>query len=413
MKRKLQRTDITVVGAGIAGICAAVRAAREGSSVLLTESFPYVGGMATGGMVSPFMKYHLKGKPLVKGIFSELQELMREDGMMIDNGFSADAFRHASEKLLANAGVKLLTNTRCVAVRREKENIRSITIERTGRQELISSAFFIDTSGDAVISHLAGIPVKISEQQQAMTLFFRMRNIDVPRAVEEVRRRPENYFPWSDRFFRPDHIVSVAGYFEEIQKAQRENAFPLEIAYIFFTTLPEPGTASFNCTKLLGYDGTDLADLAAAREEGMKQVRAIRDLLIETAPGFAYAEVDKIADRVGVRETRRAVGEYVMSGNDIRKCRKFPDAVARGCYGIDIHGQEGEKDVMEDIPEGEYYEIPARTLIVRDMKNLLSAGRCLSSTREGQAALRIMPTCAATGEAAGKMAAKHKRPSET
>ncbi|MDZ7797092.1 MAG: FAD-dependent oxidoreductase [Candidatus Marinimicrobia bacterium] len=395
-----------VVGAGIAGICAAVRAARAGLSVCLVESFPYVGGMATGGMVSPFMKYHVKGIPLVKGIFSEIQDIMRSNGKMIDNGFSAEAFRFASEKLLEKAGVEVLTDHCCISVRRESEYIKDITIERKGKRKSLSASFFIDTSGDAVIAHLARLPLAVSAKQQAMTLFFRMRNIDFQRAVAEVRRFPDNFFPWSSKTVHPGHILSVAGYYEQVRLAQMKDEFPKDVSYIFYTSLPEPGTASFNCVNLRGYNGADTTDIIRAREEGLSQIRAIEKLLIRSASGFENTEVDKIADRVGVRETRRAIGEYVMNGNDIRSCRKFPDAVARGCYGIDIHGQEDEKNVMEDIPEGEYYEIPARTLIMKGMKNLLTAGRCLSSTREGQAALRIMPTCAATGEAAGKMAAE-------
>ena len=106
-----------------------------------------------------------------------------------------------------------------------------------------------------------------------------------------------------------------------------------------------------------------------------------------------------------MRETRRAIGEYIVTGDDIRSGKKFRHSVARGCYGIDIHGQKNEKDKMEDLAEGEYYEIPVESLIVKDANNLLVAGRCISATREGHGALRIMPTSSATGEACGALAA--------
>jgi len=134
---------------------------------------------------------------------------------------------------------------------------------------------------------------------------------------------------------------------------------------------------------------------------------------LKIIPGFEHAELAKVADRVGIRETRRVIGDYVVNGDDIRKHHKFEDAIAKGCYGIDIHGQKENKSVMEELPEGEYYEIPKRALFVKGLANLQAAGRCISSTREGQAALRIMPTCAATGEAAGEIAAKAIKENKT
>ena len=175
--------------------------------------------------------------------------------------------------------------------------------------------------------------------------------------------------------------------------------------YIFYTTLPDSGEASFNTTNILGLDGSTSLGLTQAEIAGRKQVFQVVDLLQTEVPGFEDAYLLETAVQVGVRETRRAVGDYIVTGDDIRTGRKFERAVARGCYGIDIHGQKNEKDSMEDLAEGEYYEIPVDALIVKDAKNLLVAGRCISSTREGHGALRIMPTSAATGEACGALSA--------
>ena len=238
-----------------------------------------------------------------------------------------------------------------------------------------------------------------------MTLFFKMKNIDFHKVTAYVKENSDDFFPWSDKHYDPKHIISVAGYFSHIKKAREEKRLSDAVQYIFFCSLPEPGTASFNCTNLLGYDGTDPKDLENAYLEGRSQIMDLLNI-INTLPGFEKAELAKVADRIGVRETRRAIGDYVMSATDIREGRKFESAVAKGCYGIDIHGQKEDENVMEELPEGEYYEIPKQALFIKGIANLQAAGRCISSTREGQAALRIMPTCAATGEAAGSIAAK-------
>ncbi|MBN2780484.1 MAG: FAD-dependent oxidoreductase, partial [Candidatus Marinimicrobia bacterium] len=377
-----------------------------GLKVVLIESFSYVGGMATGALVSPFMPHHVKGKPLVAGVFEELKNGMRVRKGMIDNGFSADVFRDVAMDLLQDAGVTLMTDAACIEVHRDTARLSGIDVLRKGEILRIAAEQFIDASGDAVLAYLADAPCELSERQQAMTVFFHMKNVDFARALTYVRDEPDNFFPWSSKLYDPSRIVSVAGYLSEVREAHKQDWLSDAVDYVFYCSLPEPGKASFNCVNLLGYDGTRRADLQKACTEGRSQIADIVRLLKNGVPGFENAELDKVADRVGIRETRRVIGDYVMTGEDIRSCRKFEDAVVRGCYGIDIHGQKDEDDVMEDIPEGEYYEMPKRALFVREAENLLAAGRCMSATREAHAALRIMPTCAGMGDAAGRIAAK-------
>ena len=399
------KTDIAIVGAGIAGISAAVAAAREGCKTLLIETFSYVGGMATGALVSPFMKHDIDGKPLVEGIFKELQDRMRAKGGMLDNGFAAGSFLETAMEMLESSGVELLLNTTLIEVERDPTAINELVLSAEGATIRVKAEQFIDCSGDAALIWLADAPFEISQEQQALTLFFKMKYIDLNKAIKYVKDHPEEFFEWSTKEYDPNHIASVAGYFSHIKKAREEKKLSEAVQYIFFCTLPEPGSASFNCTNLLGYDGTNSKDLEDAYLEGRTQIADIVHIL-KDIPGFEEARLAQIADRVGVRETRRAVGDYVMSASDIREGKKFPSAIARGCYGIDIHGQKEDENVMEELPEGEYYEIPKWALFVKGILNLQAAGRCISSTREGQAALRIMPTCAATGEAAGRIAAK-------
>jgi hypothetical protein len=401
--------DIVVAGAGIAGISAAVKAGQMGVKVALIERYAFVGGMSTAGMVSPFMKHTAGGQPLVQGIFSALENEMASLGGMIDNGFYANAFRAASYKLLTENHVSLFLDTELVSVKKEHDTIQSLVVISSGIECEIAGDVFIDTTGDAQIIFNGGFPwVKGDEKTgnlQAMTLFFRMGGIDIKRAVAYTAAHKEDFFGWMDYNFDFSKILSVAGYFSFVKKRIEQEQLSPDVHYIFYTTLPESSEASFNTTNILGLDGSTSLGLTEAELAGRRQVYQVVDLLQTEIPGFEEAYLLETAVQVGVRETRRAIGDYAVTGDDIRTGRKFERPVARGCYGIDIHGQKNEHDTMEDLAEGEYYEVPVESLMVKQSDNLLVAGRCISSTREGHGALRIMPTSSATGEACGALAA--------
>ncbi len=406
--------DVIVAGAGIAGLSAAIAAARNGSSVLLVERYGFVGGMSTAGMVSPFMKYWIQREdgnkvPLVGGIFEEINQRMAALGGMIENGFSALAFKQIVSEMLIRAGVDCALFTSTIAVERNETTIRSLTIQNGTTRKTISATVFIDTTGDAELLYLADAPwVKGDERTgmlQAMTTFFRVGGIDLAAACDDVRNHPDQYFDWSTKVYDPQQIVSIAGYHDIVRRAHERGDLPEAVTYFFFTSLPGFGETAFNTTNILGLDGSSSVDLTQAEIEGRRQVLRSFSIIKKECAGFARSYLIETSVQVGVRETRRAVGDYAMTGSDVRTGAKFPDAIARANYGVDIHGQKGEQSVMEYLKEGEYYEIPVRSLIVKEVNNLLTAGRSISSTREGHAALRIQATSSATGEAAGLLAA--------
>lgn len=401
--------DVIVVGGGIAGVSAAVRAGKEKAKTLLIEHYGFVGGMSTAGMVSPFMKHQVNGDTLVKGVFQDIEIEMRKRNGMIDNGFYANTFRTAAYHLLSEANCSILFNSEIIKVNRIDNRIKSLTVLVENQQIDIEADVFIDTTGDAQILYLGDFPwVKGDEttgKLQALTLFFRMGNIDIQKATDYVKNHKDDFFKWMTYDFDFTKIISIAGYFSNVKKAIEEGRLNPDVEYIFFTTLPESGEGSFNTSNILGMDASTSESLTQAEMIGRNQVYQVVQILQNEIPGFENSYLLETAVQVGVRETRRAVGDYIVTGNDIKNGSKFDDAIARGCYGIDIHGQKDESSRMEDLEEGQYYEIPLRSLIVKDADNLLVAGRCISSTREGHSALRIMPTSAATGEACGALAA--------
>ncbi|MCX8056913.1 MAG: FAD-dependent oxidoreductase [Ignavibacteria bacterium] len=401
--------DVVVAGAGIAGISAAIKAAREGAKVVLIDQYGFPGGMSTAGMVSPFMKHSINDEVLVRGIFEEIEFEMRKREGMIDNGFYASAFRVATFQLLKQAGVTMLFHSVITNVNRINNYIKSIQVILFGEEIEIEGKVFIDTTGDAQLVYLGNFPwVKGDEDTgrlQALTLFFRMGGIDFVEALEYVKNNKNDFFSWMTYDFDLNKIISVAGYFSIVRKAIQDKRLSEDVNYIFYTTLPASGEASFNTSNILGLDGSTSFDLTKAELLGREQVWQVVRLLQSDIPGFKNSYLIETAVQVGVRETRRAIGDYVVTEEDITKCNKFDDAVVRGCYGIDIHGQKDEQSRLDEMPENDFYEVPLRALIVKDAENLLVAGRCLSATRKAHGALRIMPTSAAMGEACGALAA--------
>lgn len=401
--------DIVVAGAGIAGISAAVKAGSMGCSVLLIEHYPFVGGMSSAGMVSPFMKSVTGGKALANGIYKDLEAAMRKTGGMIDNGFYAWAFRSAANELLRDNQVAVAYHADVVEVGVEGRQINMLKVAGPQGISDIYARQYIDTTGDAQVVSLGNFPwVKGDEKTgklQALTLFFRMGGIDVKKTAEYSRQHKADFLEWMDFNFDFSRILSIAGYTGLVKKAKEEGRFPEDVDYVFFTTLPSSGEGSFNTSNILGIDPSTSQGLTRAEQTGHEQVAQVVDFLNKDVPGFEHAYLIDTAVQVGVRETRRAVAQYMMTGGDILRAAKFSDSVARGCYGVDIHGQKGESNRMDELDEGAWYDIPLRSLRVKNAGNLMVAGRCIGATREGHAALRIQPTASATGEACGAVAA--------
>ena len=282
--------DVVIAGAGIAGICAAVKAGRMGARVALVERYGFVGGMSTAGMVSPFMKHAIHNQRLVNGIFSDIEELMIKQNGMVSNGFFANAFRSASHALLTDAHVSIFADAELLSVDKKNQEIQSLFVLMHGQEIEIEGQVFIDTTGDAQVVFAGGFPwVKGDEKTgnlQAMTLFFRMADIDIQKAAAYTIDNKEDFFPWMDFNYDFNKIISIAGYFSFVKKRIAEGKLSPDVNYIFYTTLPESGEASFNTTNILGFDGSSSYDLTQAEIAGRKQVQQVVDVLQSEIPGL-------------------------------------------------------------------------------------------------------------------------------
>jgi hypothetical protein len=151
--------------------------------------------------------------------------------------------------------------------------------------------------------------------------------------------------------------------------------------------------------------GTDVFDWSRAELESRRQMSQIATFLRRHVPGFQEAYIAQSGVHTGVRETRRIVGDYQLTAEDVLEGRKFDDVVARGAYPVDIHNPKGSGTVLKRLPPGAAYDIPLRALLPRGVDGLLVAGRCLSGTHEAHSSYRVMPIVMATGQAAGVCAA--------
>ncbi|RJS74961.1 FAD-dependent oxidoreductase [Candidatus Bathyarchaeota archaeon] len=389
--------NVVVVGGGTAGLAAAVAAGRSGAQTLLIERYGFLGGSMTAGLVNPFMPFNAGEEQIVHGIFQEIiDRLARMDGYdKKTRAFDPEIMKVVADEMVQEAGVELLLHTCVIDVIMHGNEIFGVEVHNKSGRQLVSGKVFVDATGDGDVAVMAGAPYEKGRKQdglmQPMTLVFRMAGVDVSR----VPPRKE-----INRLFLE---AKAAG----IVNIPRENV-------LYFSTTHK-GELHFNSTRVLKADGTNVEDLTRAEIEARRQMVELAKFFKERVPGFENAYLSRSGAEIGVRETRRIIGEYVMTGQDIIEARKFKDVIARGSYWIDMHnpvgqGQEDNPYAKKCPPPGESYDIPYRCLVPKKVENLLVAGRCISTTREAQAAIRIMPTVVAIGEAAGTaaaLAAKH------
>jgi hypothetical protein len=209
-----------------------------------------------------------------------------------------------------------------------------------------------------------------------------------------------------NEYFGQNHQFIVVGLREQITAAQSAG-YEIPTGRTILITGLRKGEVWVNMTRVKGTDGTDLRSLSAGEAEARRQITDIQRYLIDYVPGFERAYFTKTAPFLGIRETRRIVGEYVLNRDDVLSCRRFDDAIAVASYPIDIH-RPGDNDCTLEWC-GDCYDIPYRCLVPQRIEQLLVAGRCISTTHEAMGAIRVMATCMAMGEAAGRAAAQAVR----
>lgn len=412
-------TDVLVVGSGPSGIAAAIAAARAGaSSVRIIDRFGFVGGNLTAGLVGPCMtSFSLDGEiQLVRGIFDEFVRRMEDAGgaihpSRVDSGtgfsgfmvfghervtpFDPEAAKFIGLQMLEEAGVELMLHTFVADTVVDGRTVTGVVVANKDGLGHVPASVVIDCTGDGDVAARGGARFAYGRESdglvQPMTLFFRIKNVDDDAVDEYYRTHPENRFPFED-------IVAAA---------REDGSYPIPRRGVQLFRTPEPGVWRINTTRVLGMNGTDVADLTSAEIEARHQVADLLEFFRKRLPGLENCELLDTAATIGVRETRRILGEYTLTFEDLQQGKHFDDVIAAAGYPVDIHSPTSGDGPFDDgiPPTANIYEIPYGSLTPQDLDNVLVSGRCISATHEALAAVRVMPPCFAMGEAAGVAAA--------
>ncbi|MDR6860810.1 FAD-dependent oxidoreductase [Variovorax guangxiensis] len=390
--------DVIVCGGGVAGAMAAVAAARAGASVVLVERYGFLGGNATAGAVAQFNSWQTaNGRRVVAGLADEVvMRLGRYGGagehasFVMSTGHKMDRVEYAPEVLklvlddmVHEAGVRPLLHASVLDVGVSDRGIDGVHVLTKSGVVALRAQVLIDASGDMDALQRAGatfLELDEGEALQPATMMFRFGPIDFARF---------------DALPKAEVAALARRGYDEGRLAR---------AALHSSRDPFSNDGWFNISRL-GIDATDAMALGAAEIEGRRQAWSAAQYLRQCVPGCETGQLRAFGTQVGVRETRRIVGDHILTSEELLRPEQFPDAIAAGAYPIDIHPAAGGELRYEGLGDDHAYQIPYRSLIPVGFDNALVVGRGVSATHSAHAAIRVMTISMAVGQAAGTAAA--------
>ena len=405
----VDEVDVLVLGGGPSGIAAATAAARHGASTLLVERYGFLGGMGTAAMVTNFCGLFAEVDGVVRRVVTGIADDVLEriaaldglnrpqgDGALTVQAYDTAAYKCAADDLVLGAGARLRFHTLAVGAICDADarddlagaRIDALVIEGKSGRVALRARHFVDCSGDADLAAWAGAPFEKGTDDGYLaypTMMFRLGGVATDVAEAE----------------------GMAVLREAVRRARTNGELGFLRSAPVTRSQAHPGEWRANMTQVTRdgapVDGTNTDHLTVAEVVGRRQAVEAARFLREQVPGFERSYLQEIAPQVGIRETRRIVGRYVLTADDVVGARDFPDVV--GCNGWPI-----EKHVLGGVewrPIGGrgFHHLPYRVLLPRGVTNLLVAGRCLSATQDAQASARVSGPCFAMGQAAGTAAA--------
>jgi len=416
--------DVLVVGGGPAGVCAAIASARMGVKTILVEESGFCGGMATRGLVGPFMTcYDAEGEEMIiRGLFEEIVDRMVKRGFAIHPSevmggtaftswiklghdhvtpFEAEGLKLILDEMLMEAGVQLLYHTIFLQPIIKENAITGAILSSKSGIEVVSAKVVVDATGDGDVAVRCGAEYEMGNEElglvQPATMFFRISNVDSDKAEADIQANLHN-------FYRKDG-VNYRSFHWRVSEARENGDWTMDRVSIGLFRMPKKDEWCVNTSRIMNVDSTDNESLTRAEIEGRKQADDIMRFLKKYIPGCEDARIKSTASHVGIRESRHIKGEYRLTAEDLISAKVPEDSIVLAANSVDVHGRFGPKSNEYTPINGKYYGIPYRSLIPFGIEGLLLAGRCISADSTAAGAIRVMPPCMAIGQAAGTAAA--------
>ncbi|MDU4697528.1 MAG: FAD-dependent oxidoreductase [Paenibacillus sp.] len=396
--------DVLVVGGGASGIAAAISAAEGGASTLLIEQRGFLGGMGTVALVPAFCPFTDKEKPIIRGIGMKLMERMKQacnanyraeyketlDWVPID----PEVLKRVYDEALLESGVSLLYHTFVfdVQLSEDRTKVEGVVIANKSGRSFIRCRYLIDATGDGDMAALAGVPFQKGGDQgelQPGSMCYLLANVDRMKFKQFLQETGD-----------------TGQLHQTVERAIAEGALSEGRKSISGLAWVNDYLVGVNFGHVFGIDGTKAEDLTRGAIEGRKLAERQVEFFRKYVPGFEQAHLVASGEQIGIRETRRIQGDYVLTVDDFIAARSFPDDIARNAYYIDIHlANQKSEMTFNHLPPGQSHGVPYRILLPVGIENVWVAGRSASSDRAVQGSLRVMPNCFAMGQAAGTAAA--------
>ncbi len=399
-----REVDVVVAGGGASGIAAAISAAANGANTLLVEQRGFLGGMGTVSLVPAFCPFTDKEKTIVRGVGLELMERMKQacnseyrkayehalDWVPID----PETLKRVYDDAALESGASLLFHTFIydVLLSEDKRTIEGLFIVNKSGRSLIRCRYAVDATGDADLAALSGAPFQKGGEQgelQPGSLCYLLANVDRRKFLSYLRETGD-----------------TGQLHKTVERAIAEGALPGGRKSVSGLAWVNDYLVGVNFGHVFGIDGTKAEDLTRGAVEGRKLAERQARFFRTYVPGFEEAHMVASGEQVGIRETRRIQGDYVLTADDFMEARSFPDDISRNAYYIDIHLATSKGSMsFTHLPPGQSHGVPYRSLLPRGIDNLWVPGRAASADRAVQGSLRVMPNCFAMGQAAGTAAA--------
>lgn len=425
--------EVAVIGGGPAGVAAAIAAARTGAKTVLIEPSSFLGGSGTGSLVGPWMSNYYKDTQVIRGVFQDvIDELIKYEGSIgtvkcpYDDPnstwgtgghitpFDAEILKFALNKMVIESGVELKLNTYVNSVDHSNGKINEVGLRTKSSQSKLKSNIYIDATGDGDIAASVGSKHEYGRKEdglaQPVSALFKMSYVDIDQFIDYTLTHKDE-FVWITYPILPsnlpshfaDRMVALSGFNQLISQGQQSGELNLGRERMTLFSDFKKGDVLFNATRVNRIDARNNEDLIRAEIDLREQVISLVSFARKYLPGFSKASLSSAASRVGIRESRHIIGDYVLTQNDVLRGQKFEDGIMKGCFPVDIHSPSDNKNVWTELDDA--YDVPYRCLLPQGLDNVLVAGRNISATHEALASVRVQSHCMGLGHAAGVAAA--------